>query len=314
MELPTPPPELARMGLRGIKMLATADGEFHDLERGLMNAAQKHILKTDFDIDELEPITPDELAAGVPIPEFRERIFNACLITALIDGEASEAEAKMLDSYAEALGVSSPALKDVHRLVDDNLLLFRFDVARRSFIGQRGRAFLKKEGLRGISSVIRSLLNTEHPKTAERYRALVDHPEGTLGRGYADFIRNNEFSFPGEIGGPPEPIVFHDCLHVIGEYDTSSLEETQIASFQAGMLKKDPIFGMFFMLAQFQLGVQVTPTTGPEKHQVDPEKMIQAFVRGTKVNLDMCTAWDPWDDFDQPATALREKYNVVPRD
>lgn len=314
MELPTPPPELARVGLRAIKMLATADGEFHSLERGLIEAAQKHILKTDFDVDELEPITPKELADGIPVPEFRERVFNACLIAALIDGEASEPEAKLLDSYAEALGIKSQALKDVHRLVDDNLLLFRFDVARRSFIGQRGRKFLKEEGIRGISSVIHSLLNSEHPATSERYQALESYAEGTLGRGYADFIRKNEFSFPGELGGPPEPILFHDCLHVIGEYDTSSLEETQIASFQSGMLRKDPIFGMFFMLAQFQLGVQVTPTTGPEKLQADPEKMIKAFVRGTKVNIDMCTAWQPWDDFDQPVTALREKYNVVPRD
>ena len=44
MKLQKPPPEIARMGLRGMKMVVNADGEFHSLERGLMNAVQKNIL------------------------------------------------------------------------------------------------------------------------------------------------------------------------------------------------------------------------------------------------------------------------------
>lgn len=312
MKLQKPPAEIARVGLRGIKMVATADGEFHSLERRLMDAAQEIILGTRFDLDDLEPITPHELADGIPEP-LREQIFNGCLIAALIDGEATTAERSQLDEFAQALGIQSPELRDLHRLVDDHLLLFRFDVARRSFLGQRVKGFVREAGLRGISNLIQGLLNNENLETADRYRSLGSSREGTLGRGYIDFIRENGFSLPGEVGGPPEPIVFHDCLHVLAEYETSPLEETQIASFQAGLMKKQPMFGMFFMLAQFQLGIQVTPITGAESNQVDPALMVEALVRGTHVNRDLTADWDPWDDFEKPVVELRRAYNILPR-
>ena len=312
MQIQQPPPEVARVGLRGIKMVATADGEFHTLERGLMDAAQKHILGTQFDLDDLESITPRELAEGIPEP-LREQIFNGCLIAALIDGEATGAESSLLDEYAEAFGIKSPELTSLHRLVDDHLLLFRLDIARRSFVGQRLKGFIKKDGLRGISNLIQALRHKENRETADRYRSLENCAEGTLGRSYLDFARRNDFSLPGEIGGPPEPIVFHDCLHVLAGYETSPLEETQIASFQAGLMKKHPMFGMFFMLAQFQLGIQVTPIAGAESMQVDPDLMVKALLRGTQVNRDLTANWDPWDDFEKPVTELRRAYHILPR-
>jgi len=312
MQFQKPPPEVARVGLRGIKMVATADGEFHTLERRLMDAAQKHILGTQFDLDDLEPITPLELADGIPEP-LRQQIFDGCLIAALIDGEATRAERARLDEFAQALGIHSPELKTLHRLVDEHLLLFRFDVARRSFLGQRVKGFVKQAGLRGISNLIQGLRDNENLDVANRYRRLENSAEGTLGRGYIDFVRKNGFSLPGEVGGPPEPIVFHDCLHVLAEYETSALEETQIASFQAGLMRKQPMFGLFFMLAQFQLGIQITPVAGAEAHQVDPDLMIKALVRGTHVNRDLTANWDPWDDFENPIVELRRAYNILPR-
>ncbi|MDG2336177.1 MAG: hypothetical protein P8Q97_18380 [Myxococcota bacterium] len=312
MKLQKPPPEIARMGLRGMKMVVNADGEFHSLERGLMNAVQKNILGTEFDLDDLEDITPRELAEGLP-EVFQEQFFNGCLIAALIDGEASISEGALLDEYSSEFGIKSPELKNFHRAIDHHLLLFRFDVARRSFLGQRLKKRVQEEGIRGITSLVRGLVKSHEPKLADRYRSLESRAEGTLGRSYFEFVRNNQFSLPGEVGGPPEPIVFHDCLHVLAEYETSPLEETQIASFQAGLLREQPMFGLFFMLAQFQLGIQVTPITGAESNQVDPELMIKALVRGTHVNRDLTTNWDPWDDFDEPIVDLRHKYNILPR-
>jgi len=289
------------------------EGEFHALERGLMEAAQRHILGTAFDLDDLDPITPSELAAGTP-KALRDQFFHGCLIAALIDSDASDAEIMVPDAYGATLGIQSPALKTVHRLVTEQLFLFRLEVARRSFLGQRVKSFAHQRGLRGVSDLVRNLLHKPNQAVADRYRSLERYAAGTLGRGYTDYIRANAFSLPGEIGGPLEPIVFHDCLHVLAEYGTSALEETQIASFQAGLMEQQPMFGMFFMLAQFQLGIQVTPVAGAESMQVDPNLMIEALVRGTRVNRDLTTDWDPWSDFDRPILELRRAYNIVPRD
>jgi uncharacterized tellurite resistance protein B-like protein len=61
MELNTPSPEVARVGLRAMKSIALADGELHELERGMIDGAQRHVLKTCFDIDALESISAAEL-------------------------------------------------------------------------------------------------------------------------------------------------------------------------------------------------------------------------------------------------------------
>jgi tellurite resistance protein len=312
VELPTPPPDVARLGLRAIKTVAAADGELHDLEARFAAAVQRHILKTDVDFEALEPIDPEELVNGVPGP-FRERVIHACLVAALIDGEASASEMAVLDAFVKALGVPRDAIATAHKLVDDHLLRFRIDILRRSFLGQRGRDFVKRRGIRGLLSVAANLMQIENPAMAARYRALQKSPEGTLGRGYWEYTQKNGFALPGEKGAGPEPIVFHDCLHVLAEYDTISIEETQIAAFQAGTLKKDAIYGLLFPLAQFHLGISITPVTEAERGVIDPDLWIKAFVRGTKTTIDLCTTWQPWDDFHRPVTELRVEYGIEPR-
>jgi hypothetical protein len=312
MEFPTPPPDVARLGLRALKAVVLADGQVHDLERRFVAAIQRHVMRTDLDFEALEPIGPEELSGGVPAP-FRERVLHGCLVAALIDGEASPSELSLLDDFAKALGVPRDAIATAHKLVDEHLLRFRIDIVRRSFLGQRGVDFVKQRGIRGLLSVVGNLVQIENPAMAARYRALEGLPAGTLGHGYSEYVKRNGFSVPGEKGAGPEPIVFHDCLHVLAEYDTTSIEETQIAAFQAGCLKKDAVYGMLFPLAQFHLGVAITPVTTPEHGVIDPELWIRAFVRGTKTNIDLSVNWQPWDDFERPVIELRKAYNIEPR-
>ncbi|HET8938138.1 MAG TPA: hypothetical protein VFN67_32065 [Polyangiales bacterium] len=313
MQLITPSPEVAHAALRMLKAVALIDGDAHELERRFFASVQQHILKTAFDFDALEPIAPSELSERVTDHELRERILSACIVMALIDSELAAAEGALLEQLAHALELSSYALKDVQRMLAHDFLLARIDVARRSFLGQRGRAYIAERGMTGVARTLRALFGIENPELAARYQALEHSPRGTLGREYFEFVRENSFALPGEKGGAPEVVVFHDCLHVLGGYQTSSIEETQIASFQAGMLQKDPIFGLLFMLAQFHIGVQITPITAAEKGVADPELMMAAFVRGTQVDRDMCVDWIPQQDFARTLPELRAAYNIQPR-
>lgn len=313
MQLITPSSEIAYAASRALKTVALSDGDVHELEQRFFASVQQHILKTSVDFAALEPIAPAELREIVTDPEIRERILSACIVMALIDSELSIEEGALLEQLAEALELSSYALKDVQRMLDHSFLPARIDVARRSFLGQRGRAYIAEHGLTGVARTVRALLGIENPALAARYQALEHSPRGTLGREYFEFVRNNGFALPGEKGGAPEVVVFHDCLHVLGGYQTSSIEETQIASFQSGMLNKDPIFGLLFMLAQFHIGVQITPITAAETGVADPELMMSAFVRGTQVNRDMCVDWIPQQDFGRTLTELRAAYNILPR-
>lgn len=312
MELITPSPEVAHAALRALKTVALIDGDAHELEQRFFASVQELILKTS-SFDAVEPIAPSDLRELVTDREIRERILSACIVMALIDSDLVAAEGALLEEIAEAFELSSHALRDIQRLLDRSFLLARIDVARRSFLGQRGRAYIADNGITGVARTVRALLGIENPKLAARYQALEQSPRGTLGREYFEFVRRSGFALPGEKGGAPEVVVFHDCLHVLGAYQTSSIEETQIASFQAGMLDKDPIFGLLFMLAQFHIGVQITPITAAEKGVAVPELMMTAFVRGTQVNRNMCVDWTPQQDFDRTLTELRAAYNIQPR-
>ena len=80
-----------------------------------------------------------------------------------------------------------------------------------------------------VARTLRSLFGIENPGLAARYQALEKLPRGTLGREYVEFVRTSKFALPGEPNAAPEVVLFHDCLHVLGGYDTTSIEETQIA-------------------------------------------------------------------------------------
>lgn len=313
MQLNPVPPEVAHAGMRGLKTIALADGELHALERRMLEGVQRHLLHSSFDVDALEPIAPSQLAEAVASAELRERLLAGFTVMALIDGEPSRVEADLLDDCARAFGVTRHAYANVRRLIDHQLLVTRIDIARRSFLGQRGRSYLAEHGVRGFARTLRSLVGIENPALAARYQALEHTPRGTLGREYFEFVRANGFALPGEQDAAPEIVVFHDCLHVLAEYDTNSLEETQIASFQAGVLKKDSVYGLLFMLSQFHLGVQMTPVTGAEKMVADPMRMLEAFARGCKVNRDLCVDWRPADDFHRSVVELRREFAIEPR-
>ncbi len=313
MMWPTPPPEIARAGLRALRAVAAADGIVGTLEHDLLSAVQRNILHTDFDIASLDAITPAQLAAEVAEPALRERIIGGSVLMALIDGEPSKSELALVASYAQALQVSMSVLTNLKRLTHDRLLIARFDIARRSFIGQKVKERIANEGLRGMAHVLKTM-RLGDADVAARYQQLESLPEGTLGREYARFIRGNGFAFPGEDGGAPELILFHDCTHVLGGYGTTPIEEVQVAVFSAAFRKQDPFAMVLFAMAQFHLGLQVTPAAAPEKMVVEPELMMGAIARGAQVNTDLSDNWDPWHgDFEVTVDELRRRYNILPR-
>lgn len=314
MQLPRPPAHIAGAGVRALKTVALADGTFDPLERRLIAAVQDLILGVDLDLDDIAPITATELAQAVPQPMFRERIVRGCILVGLIDGDASPAEEVVIRGFADALGVDRAPLTDFQRIVEGRLNLLRIDIARRSFLGTRLPGYIKQEGLRGFANVFKAFTHQPNAKLATRYYDLLAYPEGTLGRAYAAFVRANDFGFPGEVDGAPEPIVFHDCVHVMAEYGTSPTEEAEVVGFQAGFQGYDPFFTLLFVMAQFHLGVQISPIAGTTKAAIEPERWIKALMRGTQCNRDFSDGWDPWTDFAKPLEDLRRTYNILPKE
>lgn len=314
-----PPPErreaIARAGLASLKAIAGLDGGPNERAMAVMRAVRDHLLKVEVDLDALVPIAPAELAEAVPEQEWRERILRGMTVVAMLEGEPTQKELDLLDHTATLLGIDAAPVRTFRHLVEEQLNLFRVDVARRSFIRPATVAYLKNEGARGAFGLAKRLLGMEDKAVAAQYHELDDYPVGTLGRTYADFIATNRFQFPGEVGGPPPPAMRHDICHVLGGYGTTASEECGVVAFQAGFQKEDPFFVMLFTMAQFQLGISVSPFLPGAILPIDPDVIMAGLEHGTHVNRDLIgdPTWDPWDHFHEPIDELRESLEIQPR-
>ncbi len=71
---------------------------------------------------------------------------------------------------------------------------------------------------------------------------------------------------------------------------------------------------MFFVLAQFHLGIRVTPGAQAEKGFFDAERVVAALKRGSEMSKDLSDYdWDYWKDLKRPVTELRAEWRVSPR-
>ncbi len=167
-------------------------------------------------------------------------------------------------------------------------------------MGWLARSFAAMVGLR------------EDAQIAARYRALAGYPEGSLGRAYADFITGNGFSFPGEKGSPPEFIIFHDLTHVLSGYGTDPQGELQVLAFHAGCQReeKDPFSFLMFGIAEFHLGLTLSPVAEGSRGQLDPAQMLAALQRGVACKVDPVDGWDPWPVMRRPLAELRAEYGI----
>ena len=67
---------VARAGLASLKRIALSDGPVTDRAKSMMTAVRDQLLHVDVDLEALEPLSAEGLAAAVPEREWRERILR----------------------------------------------------------------------------------------------------------------------------------------------------------------------------------------------------------------------------------------------
>jgi hypothetical protein len=318
MRLLQPDPTAALLGLRAMKSVASTEGAIGPSQRALMEAACRVILHIQADIDALPPIEPAELAAGFTGPDLRQQLVNGMLVVALADGPPSTATVARIESFANALGVSTPHVTDLRRLAEHHMLVFKLDFLRRSQVADIMKNQLEQTGPLGLAKAVLGLRGViEDTALAARYRAWADLPEGTLGRVAWDFYKKNGFSMPGERRGFPEAGLYHDLSHVLGGYDTDPEGEVQVASFTAGYKRERPFYLILFAVLTFSAGVNMRPTDGNTTIGVlgkpgMAERMFAAIERGSQVNVDLSDKWDYWPYVALPLDEARRRLNILP--
>lgn len=318
MRLLRPPPAEAMLGLRAMKTIAAADGAIGPVQRTLMETARDVVLDVEVDLDALAPIEPATFAAGFPDPVLRRQFVDGMLVTALADGTPTIATNKAVAGFAEALGIETPELRDLQRLTEGQMLLFKLDFLRRSQVGDILRDQLDQHGILGLAKSVLGMrgLFTD-PELTAKYRAWERLPDDSLGRAMLDYYARNGFGLPGEHGGFPEAGLYHDFSHVLASYDTDPAGEIEVASFTAGYKQHRPFYVLLFAVMIFSTGIDVRPTTGALTTRGllgDPDvarRMFAALERGGTLAVDLADKWDYWPYVAMPVEEVRHRIGIA---
>ncbi len=314
-------PKTLEVGMRALREVAAADGQFDDREHKLLEAAARALSSAGMEppsVDELSPITPEEAAAAIDDSITRERIEQAQIDMSLIDGDPDERELDVIRRFARALGVDEPRLANLRQLVGHHDTILRLDLNRHSRMTRDAVAQAYREhGLRGAWASSAPFLSPSlgHDEAvAARYRDLANLPRGTLGREYFEHMVERGFTFPGEPGGFPEPFIKHDCCHVLGDYDTDPAGECEVVAFICGFMKADPFWYLFMILVHMHLGIETFVNNELGKDAFDPDRVMAALVRGHAVRTDLYEpGFDWWALFPRPIDEVRAELGIAPR-
>ncbi|RJF87644.1 hypothetical protein D3874_11945 [Oleomonas cavernae] len=318
MQLIHPGPEEALLGLRAMRMVAQADGEIGPAAGAMIAAAQDFLLDLHVPLDELEPIAPAELAAGLSAP-VAQQLVQGMIVVSLADGPASPAAWGRITEFAKALQVDLPALRTMQKMMEHHMLLFRLDFLRHSHIGGLLKdQYLHHGGIRGVAEAVLGLRGLhEDPALAARFTAFADLDAESLGGRFFRHYRDNSFGFPGEKFGFPLAGVYHDFSHVLGGYGVTPAEETLVAALMAGFRRQNPFYVILFAQLTFGAGLNVTPVKQPTVKSIMAEpglapRFFRAIERGGAMTTDLSDNWDFWPLVALPIDEVRARIGLAP--
>ena len=304
-------PANAPLLMSAMRAVALADGDESPKERALLEAARDALDLT----DPLDAFAPDHLTdaalAALDAGE-RERLLQAMLLMAIMDGAGSPEEATLVSSFAARLGVSEPRVANLEALARGRHAFMWLDLTRKGYPASELLATAREEGLAGVLRTFGPIVGLgKSADIVRKYNDLGKLAEGTLGREYWRFITQNELGFPGE-GPVGERGVWHDMIHVVGEYPVTPAGEAEVVAFMAGFRKEDPFFWVFTSVLQFQVGLRISPFSKGIAGQIDPRSYLAHHRRGARVSCDLSRDWDFRADLEVPVAELRRRFTVPP--
>lgn len=316
MELLRPTPDEARASLRAMVTVARAPGWIAPPARALIDAAQGFLLGTDLDVDRVDGIEPAEVASVLERRGIRRQLVQGMILVSMASGQSSPEQARTVERFADELGVTTPALRALHHLASQDLLLYRLCVLRNGHMPDMLRAEYVEHGLTGLAKALLGI--GEDREVAARYLALEALPDETLGKHLWRHYRDNGFAVPGERGSFPEIGVYHDLSHVIAGYNTTPEGETLVGAFIAGYRRRRPDNGFFtllYALGDFGIAGRALPA-GARSGVVGrvARQFFEAIERGAAMSIDLSDGWDFRPYLGRPLDEVRALLGVPDKD
>lgn len=319
----TPPDaDQARFIAQGITSACRLDDGPTELQALVLNAITSSMTGHEVDVTTLTPLSAAEFAEGLSDRNvaFRTRLLQLMELGNMILPAPDVDVADRVIDFAREMSVENDYVHQARELAEGSRQLVAADIDRNRYLMNLDLTGFTP--LRSEDDKNWAWTNTAvRPQLADRWRALGDHDEGTLGRMVHAFYQARGFRFPGEEGSAPPLLAQHDFVHVIADYASVVESELEVFAFIARASDDPAAFALLAMVINlFQTG-QLAGAAGifdadPGHLEAEgmPERLADAFRRGalTEGSVEFL-ATNFWELADRPIDEVRTHFGVVPK-
>ncbi|CAN5150418.1 hypothetical protein BH10PSE10_BH10PSE10_15190 [soil metagenome] len=299
--------EQARSTLAIMLGVAAAEGPPNDIDKQCISAATHYIfqLEEQFGLAGLTPLSPYRLSTLAADPEIARQAASFAAIMALVDGTINAAKLSAVVKLAGLLNVHDEFIHDLARLALGDLADVKASMLQANLESITGRAWATSE----MGPWLQPYDAEPDPALATRFYALERLPDNTFGYAFAEFYRDNSYTYPGETGALNfEFAVPHDSTHVLAGYDTSPRGELLTSTLTATMHRSHAMSGHVLpVIVSWHLGIPLNDVAGSAYGAFDPDAFFHAWARGEDTIADLFSPdWNFWSAAIQPIDAVRE--------
>ena len=321
------PPDAAeaRTIAGGVANAVAADGELTGLQRLLLEALIESMTTFVVPVRNVPRLGPAEFARALArrSEPFRQRMLQLMLVCALVLVPLPDEVVKRIEEYASELGVTNDMLRVAERYAHGSLGVALIDFQRSGYMQAWDPSHAEVlHTSRALNDAWEQcVLDLE---LAQRWEALRDLPEDSLGRAVARFYEARGFSYPGRPGSAPPLLAQHDWVHVIADYGSSVESELEVFAFISRANDDPRAFSLLAMvISLFETGYLASGAglfeydRGHLSHEGMAVRLADAMRRGALVAAHAggpdLLGRDWFADAPRPIDEVRAELGVVPK-
>jgi len=225
-------------------------------QRAVLLAVTESMTGIAVDVEALPAVSADEFGEAMRFrnAQFRTRMLQLMLLGELLLVPLPPEVTARVEEYAAKLGVADDMMRVARRLASGSLGLALIDFERSGYFDRlldQPTDYLHTS--RSQSDAWQ--LAVADPALYDRWAALGDCPEGSLGHGVWRFYRARGFTFPGKPNSAPPTLAQHDWIHVLADYGSTVESEIEVFGLIARTNDDPTAFSLLAMvLGLFETG------------------------------------------------------------
>ena len=263
----------------------------------------------DIDLENLTPLSPDDVAKALQRREARLRFAEIMMTLELCRHPMSLEQVQRAEQYVAAMRIDGTEIEVTRIAITKGAEAAATDLERcyQKILPEISELSLRDRYLR---------LDKPDHALAERLRKLRDLPEDTLGYQYLEFYRRNNIELPGDDTHLPAHYVNHDMNHVITGYEPTAPGEIARSGFLLAAKESHHNWLEFLLtMSIHESGVlnhgEIRAKVATLDRQGVPEFLGMGLERGAHCTMDLSQV-DHLSIAHLPLDEVRNNFSIVP--